>query len=100
MLIVGNYANAHHNDKQEFLPTIESVPWELKPHITSAVADTGYYSKQNIEDCPKHINPIITKCKEKRNSYIEEILNPKNDKEKLGFNVLTQQVQCFYKGLI
>ena len=31
MLIVSNYANVHHNDKQEFLPTIESVPDELKP---------------------------------------------------------------------
>ena len=48
MIIVGNYANAHHNDKQEFLPTIESVPKELKPQITSAVADTGYYSQYNI----------------------------------------------------
>ena len=31
MLIVGNYAKAHHNDKQEFLPTIASVPDELTP---------------------------------------------------------------------
>jgi len=82
MIIVGNYANAHHNDKQEYLPTIESVPDELKPQITSAVADTGYFSQQNIENCPKNINPIIAKSKEKHNSYIEEMLNPKNDKEK------------------
>ena len=82
MIIVGNYANAHHNDKQEFLPTIESVPDELKSKITSAVADTGYFSKQNIENCPKGINPIIAKSKEKHNTYIEEILNQKNDKEK------------------
>jgi transposase len=82
MIIVGNYAKAHHNDKQEFLPTIESVPDELKSKITSAVADTGYYSKQNIENCPLGINPIIAKSKEKHNNYIEEILNPKNDEEK------------------
>ena len=48
-LIVGNYANAHPNDKQEFLPTIASVPDELKPQITSAVADTGHCPQQNIE---------------------------------------------------
>ena len=82
MIIVGNYANAHHNDKQEFLPTIESVPDELKLRITSAVADTGYFSQQNIENCPKNINPIIAKSKEKHNTFIEEILNQKNDKEK------------------
>ena len=61
MLMVSNYANAHHNDKQEFLPTIASVPDELKPKITAAVADTGYYSQQNIENCPKNITPIIAK---------------------------------------
>lgn len=82
MIIVGNYANAHHNDKQEFLPTIESIPEELKPQITSAVADTGYYSQQNIEKCPQNITPIIAKSKEKHNNYLEEILNPSNDKEK------------------
>mgnify|MGYP006101521655 FL=1 len=82
MLIVGNYANAHHNDKQEFLPTIESVPDELEPQITSAVADTGYYSQQNIENCPQNITPIIAKSKEKHNSYIEQLLNPTNDKHK------------------
>lgn len=82
MLIVANYANAHHNDKQEFLPTIESVPDELKPKITSAVADTGYYSQQNIDNCPKNITPIIAKSKEKHNSYIEQLLNPTNDKQK------------------
>ena len=60
-LIVSNYANAHHNDKQEFLPTIESVPDELKPQITSSVADTGYYSQQNIENCPKTITPITAR---------------------------------------
>ena len=82
MLIVGNYANVHHNDKQEFLPAIESVPDQLKPQITSAVADTGYFSKHNIEKCPQNITPIIAKSKEKHNSYIEQLLNPVNDKQK------------------
>jgi transposase len=82
MLIVGNYANAHHNDKQEFLPAIESVPDELKPQITSAVADTGFYSQNNIEKCPPNITPIISKSKEKHNSYTEQLLNPSKDKQK------------------
>ena len=81
-LIVGNYANAHPNDKQAFLPTIESVPDELNPQITSAVADTGYYSQQNIDNCPKTITPIIAKSKEKHNSYIEQLLTPTKDKKK------------------
>ncbi len=82
MLIVGNYANAHHNDKQEFLPTIASVPDELTPKITFSVADTGYYSQQNIENFPKNITPIISKSKEKHNSYIEQLLTPTKGKQK------------------
>ncbi len=82
MLIVGNYANVHPNDKQEFLPTIASVPDELKPQITSSVADTGYYSQQNIDNCPKTITPIISKSKEKHNSYIEQLLHPTKAKQK------------------
>ncbi len=82
MLIVNNYANAHHNDTQEFLPTIESVPDELTPQVISSVADTGYYSQQNIENCPKPITPIIAKSKEKHNSYIEQLLHPTKAKQK------------------
>lgn len=82
MLIVGNYANAHHNDKQEFLPAIASVPDELKPKITTAVADTGYYSQHNIEQCPQNITPVIAKSKEKHNSYIGELLNPTTNTHK------------------
>jgi len=82
MLIVGNYANAHHNDKQEFLPVIASVADQLKPQITSAVADTGYYSQHNIDECPDHITPVIARSREKHNSYIETILNPATDHKK------------------
>ena len=48
MIIVGAYSNAHGNDKQEFIPTIESVPAELSTEILTAVADTGYFSEKNI----------------------------------------------------
>lgn len=82
MIILGNYTNANCNDKNEFLPAIESIPDELKADITTAVADTGYFSKKNIDECPKHITPIIAKSKEKHNSYIQQILNPKTDTEK------------------
>jgi hypothetical protein len=82
MLIVGNYANAQHNDKQEFLPAIESVPNEIKSQISSAVADTGYYSQHNIDECPEKITPIIAKSKEKHNSHIEELLKPTTSHQK------------------
>jgi transposase len=75
MIIVGAYSNAHGNDKQEFIPTIESVPKELSNEISIAVADTGYFSEKNIDDCKqKNIDPIISTAREKHNSFLTDIL--------------------------
>ena len=75
MIIVGAYSNSHGNDKQEFIPTIESVPDELSKDISTAVADTGYFSEKNIADCKlKSIEPIISTAREKHNSYLADIL--------------------------
>lgn len=76
MVIVGAYSNHHVNDKQEFIPVIESVPKELSSEITNAVADTGYFSEKNITDCEqKNINPIISTAREKHNSYLTSYLS-------------------------
>lgn len=75
MVIVGAYSNAHGNDKQEFIPTIESVPDKLCKEISTAVADTGYFSEKNIDDCKqKNIEPIISTAREKHNSFLTDIL--------------------------
>lgn len=77
MIIVGAYCNSHANDKQEFIPAIESVPEELTGEISAAVADTGYFSENNITDCEqKNISPIISTSREKHNSFLSNILNP------------------------
>jgi transposase len=81
MIIIGNYSNSHCNDKKEFLPMLGSFPDDFKPEITTAVADTGYYSDFNIKNCPETIKPIIAKSKEKHNNYIDKILNPRTNKE-------------------
>ncbi|MCT4644187.1 MAG: transposase [Carboxylicivirga sp.] len=75
MVIVGAYSNAHVNDKQEFVTAINSVPKELGK-ISTAVADTGYFSENNITDCEKTgIKPIISTAREKHNTYLEDKLN-------------------------
>jgi transposase len=77
MVIVGAYSNSHVNDKQEFIPAIESVPKELSGEIFAAVADTGYFSENNIAECEhKDISPIISTSREKHNSFLSNILNP------------------------
>lgn len=76
MLIVGAYCNNHVNDKQEYIPDIDSVPQELGK-ITNAVADTGYFSEANIDQCEKrNIKPIISTAREKHNSYLANVLAP------------------------
>ena len=77
MIIVGAYSNSHANDKQEFIPAIESVPEELLGEISTAVADTGYFSENNIAGCEhRNISPIISTSREKHNSFLSNILNP------------------------
>jgi len=75
MIIVGAYCNAHGNDKQEFIPAINSVPSELG-EISTAVADTGYFSEYNITSCQSQkILPIISTAREKHNTYLENIFD-------------------------
>lgn len=77
MIIVGAYCNAHVNDKQEFIPSIDSVPSELG-EVSVAVADTGYFSEDNIKDSQnKGVMPIISTAREKHNTYLENIFNNK-----------------------
>ena len=77
MIIIGAYSNSHVNDKQEFIPAIESVPEGLSDEITTAIADTGYFSENNIAGCEgRNISPIISTSREKHNSFLSHILNP------------------------
>ena len=79
MIIVGAYSNAHVNDKQELIPTINTIPDELG-EISSAVADTGYFSEKNINDCQSEgIEPIISTAREKHNTYLDSILSKDNE---------------------
>ena len=80
MIIVGAYSNSHANDKQEFMPAINSVPKELLSQVTTAVADNGFYSDENIRACEEqHIVPIISTSREKHNSFLENILSQEPD---------------------
>lgn len=80
MIIVGAYSNAHANDKQEFIPAVNSVPEEILTEVTTAVADNGFYSEENISACEqKNIVPIISTSREKHNSFLNDILSTAYD---------------------
>jgi hypothetical protein len=84
MIIVAAYSNAHGNDKQEFIPAINAIPDELG-EISSAVADTGYFSEKNINDCQSEgIDPIISTAREKHNTYLDSILNNQDNDASQG----------------
>lgn len=76
MIIVGAYSNAHVNDKQEFIPCIESVPPELAAQIETAVADAGYFSAENVtQGHQKEVTPLIATGREKHNTFLAETLS-------------------------
>ena len=75
MIILGAYSNSHVNDKQKFIPAIDAVPEELLVKISTAIADAGYFSENNITDCEqRNITPIISISREKHNSFLNDIL--------------------------
>lgn len=98
MIIVGAYSNAHGNDKQEFISTIDSVPTELGK-IRIAVADTGYFSEENIKGCRmRRIAPVISTSREKHNTYLDDILN--NEEQTNEGNSPTQKMNRVLKSKI
>lgn len=105
MIIVGAYSNSHGNDKQEFIPTIESIPDDLSKDISTAVADTGYFSERNIAGCKqKNIVPIISTAREKHNSYLVDILTDDppphiciTPVEKMNKLLMSQEGKATYK---
>ncbi len=64
MLIVANALSNHPNDKQEALPTLQTLPEEIgKPE--AAAMDNGYFSEANIRGCEKlGIDPYIATGRE------------------------------------
>jgi len=64
MLIVANALSNHPNDKQEALPTLESLSSELGQPDAVAL-DNGYFSEANIQGCEKlGIEPYIATGRE------------------------------------
>ncbi len=105
MLIVGTYSNSHVNDRQEFIPAIEAVAQELRADLTVAVADTGYFSEKNIQDCEeKKITPLISTSRESHNSFLSRLLTDQTEEEpgesaaeKMNRQLKTQKGKEIYK---
>lgn len=74
MLIVGAYANAHCNDKEELLPVLDSISTELGK-VDTAAADTGYFSQDNVKGAwERKIEPYIAVGRQGHNQWLDQYL--------------------------
>jgi transposase len=75
MLIVENHITQQTNDRQQLAPAVESLsrlPQSLGK-VDTLLADTGYFSSDNIEACEKeHIVPYIAVERQRHNMPPEE----------------------------
>lgn len=75
MLIVGHHLTQNPNDKKELLPGLGRIAKELGVP-TALLADSGYFSKDNIDRAPEGTELYISPGKTKHNQPIEERLAP------------------------
>lgn len=72
MLIVGAYANAHCNDKEELLPMLDSISAELGK-VDTVAADTGYFSEHNVHGAQERkIEPYIAVGRQEHNRWLDQ----------------------------
>ena len=74
LLIVAAFTTQQPNDKQQIEPAIEALenlPEQLG-QVNEIIADTGYFSKSNVEACEEMgINPLIAVGRDKHNQSLE-----------------------------
>ena len=75
MLIIGQHVSQNPNDKQEVAPALQviaSLPGDLGD-ITRAAADSGYFSKGNVQQFEKAgIEPYLPNGRQHHNPTLEE----------------------------
>ncbi len=79
MLIVEQHVTQNPNDKQEikpFLQELSRLPEKIGK-VNALLADTGYFSESNVEDCENNqIRPYIAVGRNKHNQFLEKLFSP------------------------
>ena len=81
-LIVENHVTNHCNDKREVEPALKRLS-EVEQHLGETIdaflADTGYFSEANVNDCVSNKKtPYISTHREKHNSFLSDRNQPLN----------------------
>jgi transposase/IS5 family transposase len=78
MLIVEQHVTQHANDKQEVAPALENLAAvaEVIGKPEAVIADSGYFSAQNVETCQAHgVEPYIAAGREAHHPPLAERLS-------------------------
>lgn len=105
MLIVGAYANAHCNDKEEFISTIDTIPQEQLGKVDTGAADTGYFSEKNVNEAiERGVEPYIAVGRQAHNQWLDQQLSKESDdspgkspKEQMGQKLKTDIGKAIYR---
>ena len=84
MLIIANHVTQHTNDKQEIIPALDKIKATedaLQQKCISMAADTGFFSKENVQHCENaNIIPLIAEKRDKHNTWLQQQGSLSNDK--------------------
>jgi transposase len=105
LLIVAHGLSNHPNDKQEALPTLESLPPEIGTPPAAAM-DNGYFSAANIAACQQRgIEPYIATGREAHHkdwhTFFAELPEPPGEeaspKERMAYKLQTEIGKAIYR---
>lgn len=106
ILIVGNHLSDHPNDKQEAIPTLESIPTKHIGQPEAAALDNGYFSQANIEEFEaRGVDPYIATGRDCHHQSWQEFFAEQPDppaddatpKEKMAYKLKTKIGQTIYR---
>lgn len=104
-LIIANRVSDHPNDKQEALPTLDAVPYEIGK-AESVSLDNGYFSEANINDIlARGVEPYIATGREPHHkgwrAYFAQQPDPPAEdaspKEQMAYKLRTEIGKAIYR---
>jgi len=68
MLIVGKCVTEHPNDKQELVPTVQTVDPSVR-HVSHVLTDSGFYSEEAVTEVEKDGGPTVYAAMERQSHH-------------------------------
>ncbi len=76
MFVVGAYANAHCNDKEELNDVLDQIDQQALGKVEQVVADTGYFSEAIIKGTQqREVDAYISVARQAHNQWLDDKLS-------------------------